>query len=188
MLPIHAALANMIQRSVKDEERETETKARAAAERLESSWESSLIDDPASPTCPSTPRNPSFTTTRRSPRGPTLSATSSRARARRNPSSSSTISSRARWRKNLRDDLQRQPTDCWTSRAEDDDDDVAHDFSLCAHARAVSLFTRAACVMARGSRAGAYPSFSRRAVRGGRRDRSARRRRGRAHRGWRWER
>ena len=61
---------------------------------------------------------------------------------------------------NLRDDLQRQPTDCWTSRAEDDDDDVAHDFSLCAHARAVSLFTRAACVMARGAAAGAYPSFS----------------------------
>ena len=57
---------------------------------------------------------------------------------------------------NLRDDLQRQPTDCWTSRAEDEDDDVAHDFSLCAHARAVSLFTRAACVMARGAAAVAY--------------------------------
>ena len=61
---------------------------------------------------------------------------------------------------NLRDDLQRQPTDAWTSRAEDDDDDVAHDFSLCSHARAVSLFTRAACVMARGDAAAAYPSFS----------------------------
>ena len=62
----------------------------------------------------------------------------------------------------LRDDLRSQPADAWTSRDADDDDaenDAAHEFSLCAHARAASLFTRAAFTLSR-EEAALYPSFS----------------------------
>jgi len=62
----------------------------------------------------------------------------------------------------LRDDLRRQPADAWISRDADDDDaenDAAHEFSLCAHARAASLFTRAAFRLSRDD-AELYPSFS----------------------------
>lgn len=63
---------------------------------------------------------------------------------------------------NLRDDLRSQPADAWTSRDADDDDaenDARHEFSLCAHARAVSLFTRAAFRLSREEPT-LYPSFS----------------------------
>ena len=150
----------MIHRSVRDEERETERKSARRRRRLEDSL--GII-------------------THRRPRVPDMSLDAAEsffyddARLTAWSDALGDVLSRARETKsivivddffpravaeNLRDDLQRQPTDCWTSRAEDDDDDVAHDFSLCAHARAVSLFTRAACVMARGAAAGAYPSFS----------------------------